>query len=199
MSVLQRKLQGRAPAHTERQQHPAPDHELLHSAPPPVGMPSGEHTRKPPLVVLAGRPAPGNRRRGTSRSRRPVIYLDTSVALAQLFAEDRRPPTSFWGEPLVSSRLLEYEVWTRIHPRNLSASHGELARLLLGRLAFLELTRPVLARALEPFAAPVGTLDSLHVASMDFLRTQGQAVALASYDTKFVAAARRMRIPIVDL
>jgi hypothetical protein len=53
MSVLQRKLQGRAPAHTERQQHPAPDHELLHSAPPPVGMPSGEHTRKPPLVVLA--------------------------------------------------------------------------------------------------------------------------------------------------
>ena len=38
-----------------------------------------------------------------------MIYVDTSVALAHLFAEDRRPPASFWTETLVSSRLLEYE------------------------------------------------------------------------------------------
>jgi len=39
-----------------------------------------------------------------------VIYLDTSVALAYLLAEDRRPPDSLWENPLVSSRLLEYEL-----------------------------------------------------------------------------------------
>ncbi len=128
-----------------------------------------------------------------------MIYLDTSVVLAQLLAEDRRPPASLWDTPVVSSRLLEYEVWTRIHARNLAVSHGEVVRLLLGRLAFLELARPVLARALEPFPAPVRTLDALHLASIDFLRTQGQDVALASYDEKFVAVGRRMRIPIVRL
>ncbi len=80
-----------------------------------------------------------------------MIYIDTSVVLAQLLAEDRCPPDSLWREPLVSSRLLEYEVWTRIHALRLTHSHAEPARLLLGRVAFVELSRPVLARALEPF------------------------------------------------
>ncbi len=39
-----------------------------------------------------------------------MIYLETSVALAQLLAEDRRPPDSLWNSELVSSRLTEYEV-----------------------------------------------------------------------------------------
>jgi hypothetical protein len=43
-----------------------------------------------------------------------VIYLDTSVVLAQLLAEDRRPPAALWTEVLVSSRLLEYELATRL-------------------------------------------------------------------------------------
>ena len=36
-----------------------------------------------------------------------MIYLDTSVALAHLLAEDRVPPDALWDETLVSSRLLE--------------------------------------------------------------------------------------------
>ena len=61
-----------------------------------------------------------------------MIYLDTSVALAHLLAEDRRPPDALWGEELVSSRLLECELWTRLHARNLASSHGDLARLRTG-------------------------------------------------------------------
>lgn len=128
-----------------------------------------------------------------------MIYLDTSVALAQLLAEDRYPPPSLWKEPLVSSRLLEYEVWTRIHARRLDQSHGEGVRLLLGRLAFLELATPVLARALEPFPTAVRTLDALHLASVEFLRGQGQQVTLASYDDRLLAAARALKIPVADL
>lgn len=41
-----------------------------------------------------------------------MIYLDSSVALAHLLVEDRVPPAALWAEPLVSSRLLEYELWT---------------------------------------------------------------------------------------
>jgi len=75
-----------------------------------------------------------------------VIYLDTSVALAHLLAEDRRPPDALWKQPLVTSRLLEYELWTRLHARRLGGSHGEAARRLVERLAVLELLPNVLAR-----------------------------------------------------
>ncbi|MDQ2665897.1 MAG: PIN domain-containing protein [Gemmatimonadota bacterium] len=128
-----------------------------------------------------------------------MIYLDTSVALAQLFAEDRRPPASLWSETLVSSRLLEYELWNRVIARGLGKAHDESVRGLLGRVAFVELARPVLDRALEPFPSPVRTLDALHLASMDFLRRQGQRVTLASYDDRFTDAAKSMKFEIAPL
>ena len=111
-----------------------------------------------------------------------MIYLDSSVALAHLLTEDRLPLDTLWREPLISSRLLEYEIWNRIHARKLARSHGDEVRALIGRVALIEMSPPVLTRALEPFPSPVRTLDALHLASMEFLRAQGQAVELASYD-----------------
>jgi uncharacterized protein len=128
-----------------------------------------------------------------------VIYLDTSVALAHLLAEDRSPPETLWQQMLISSRLLEYEMWTRIHARNLTRSHGEHVRTLIGRVALLELAPPVLARALEPFSRPVRTLDALHLASMEFLRMQGQTLQLASYDERLLAVASDLKISILEL
>jgi hypothetical protein len=128
-----------------------------------------------------------------------LIYLDTTVALAHQLAEDRRPPDSLWRQPLVTSRLLEYELWTRLNARGLGASHGELARRLLERLALLEMLPNVLALALEPFPAPVRTIDALHLASIEFLRQRGQAVELASYDDRLIDAARELGIPIATL
>ena len=72
-------------------------------------------------------------------------------------------------------------------------------RLLLGRLALTELTPTVLSRALEPFPVAVRTLEGLHLASIEFLRGQGQAVELATYDERLSAAARRLRIPLYSL
>ncbi len=128
-----------------------------------------------------------------------MIYLDTSVALAHLLAEDRRPPESLWRQPLVTSRLLEYELWTRLNARGLAASHGEAAHRLLERLAFLELLPNVLARALEPFRVPVRTVDAVHLASMDFLRTVDPHLQLASYDDRLVASARALGVAIARM
>ena len=128
-----------------------------------------------------------------------MIYLDTSVALAQLLGEDRRPPDELWHEPLVSSRLLEYELWTRLHSRGLAASRGDVTRMLLARVDLLELTRSALARALEAFPAPVRTLDALHLASAMFLRERGHDLALATYDTRMRAAAKAMGLAIFEL
>ncbi len=128
-----------------------------------------------------------------------MIYVDTSVALAQLLAEDRRPPESLWTETLVSSRLLEYEVWTRIHARRLTKSHSDVVRGLLASLAFIELVPTVLGRALEPFPTKVRTLDAIHLASLLFLRERDNSIALATYDNRQRAACRRLKIPLVDL
>ena len=125
-----------------------------------------------------------------------MVYLDTSVALAHLMAEDRLPDDALWDEPLVSSRLLEYEIWTRVHARQLSATHGEAARLLVSRVAMLELSTEVLARATEPFPSAVRTLDALHLASIEFLRSRAQQIRLASYDLRMTAAAGRLGIPL---
>ncbi|MGA7739223.1 MAG: hypothetical protein WCB22_27860, partial [Pseudolabrys sp.] len=86
------------------------------------------------------------------------------------------PPRDLWQQQLVSRRLLEYEVWNRIHARRLERSHGDAVRALIGRVALLELATPVLARALDPFPMPVRTLDALHLASIEFLRVRQQHV-----------------------
>jgi hypothetical protein len=128
-----------------------------------------------------------------------MIYVDTSVALAQLLAEDRCPPESLWRTTVVSSRLTEYEVWTRVHARRLGKSHGETVRLLLGRFGWLELTPVVLSRALEPWPMAVRTLDALHLASIEFLRSRSQDVVLATYDDRMIASARRLSIELFPL
>ena len=125
-----------------------------------------------------------------------MIYVDTSVALAHLLAEDLHPPDELWRQTLVSSRLLEYELWVRVHARKLAPSHGEAAHELVARLALLELVPPVLSRALEPFPVAVRTLDALHLASVEFLRAQGHSVELFTYDERMLAAARKMKMPI---
>jgi len=128
-----------------------------------------------------------------------MIYLDTSVVLAELLAEDERPPDSLWDDTLVSSRLLEYEVWTRIHARKLAQSHGDAARALIGRVALLELVPPVLSRALEPFPRPVRTLDALHAASADFLRLRQPAIQVATYDRRLADIASALGFTLYPL
>ena len=128
-----------------------------------------------------------------------MIYLDTSVVLAELLAEDRRPAPEIWNEPTVSSRLLEYETWVRIHARALTASHGEPTRALLSRISFVELLPDVLARALEPFPVAVRTLDALHLASIEFLRSRKVIARLATFDGRMLEAAARLGIPVYPL
>lgn len=130
-----------------------------------------------------------------------MIYLDAPVALVQPLAEDCSPADSLWNGTLVSSRLLEHELWAPLHSRGLAESHGESARWLIGRVALLELVPTVLARALDAFprSTPLRTLDALHLASCAQLLDHGQRVALASYDRRMTAVAQAMDVPLVGL
>jgi predicted nucleic acid-binding protein len=127
-----------------------------------------------------------------------MIYLDTSVALAQLMAEDRCPPAEFWENGLVTSRLLEYELWTAIHRRRLERTHGEAARRMVGSLAMAELSRGVLQRATEPFPLGVRTLDAIHLSTLLFLQERGLPIALATYDQRLSDAAEALGVPLAE-
>jgi hypothetical protein len=127
------------------------------------------------------------------------MYLDSSVALAHLFTEGRRPTESLWKEPLVSSRLLVYEIWNRVHARRAEEALGEEPRRLLDLVGLVDLIPMVLARALEPFPAPVRTLDALHLSTALFLISRGQRLELATYDDRMFAAATALKIPTAGL
>jgi predicted nucleic acid-binding protein len=128
-----------------------------------------------------------------------VIYVDSSVALAHLLVEPRSPRASLWNGPLVSSQLLEYEVWNRIHAYDLGRSHDNEVQALLIRVDLIEMTAAVLARALEPFPTPIRTLDALHLSTIEYVRNRRATVELASYDTRLLAAAQALGISIVAL
>jgi hypothetical protein len=128
-----------------------------------------------------------------------VIYLDSSVVLAQIFAEDRSLPETAAEGALVSSRLLEYEAWNRIHARGFTRSHEQEVKAFLARVTLIDLAPEVLARALEPFPISVRTLDGLHLATIEFLRARGEDIELASFDRRLIAAARALGIAIYSL
>jgi predicted nucleic acid-binding protein len=127
-----------------------------------------------------------------------MIYIDSSILIAQLLAEDRRPPASLWEGPLVSSRLLELETWIALHSRG-QAGLREPLWFLLARLSILEMQETVLARALEPFPAPVRAVNAIHLASADYLRRIGEDISIATYDARMSATARKMEFEIVSL
>jgi hypothetical protein len=62
-----------------------------------------------------------------------------------------------------------------------------------------ELNEPALARALQPFPVRIRTLDALHLATIEFLRRQGETVELASYNDRLLAAAKALGIPVTPL
>lgn len=124
-----------------------------------------------------------------------VIYLDSSIVLAHVFLESRTPPEALWQQDLVSSRLLVYEVWNRIHARGLKFGH-DAVRALVARIYLLELDAARLARALEPFPVAVRTLDSLHLATIEHVRRNQPDVELASFDRRMIVAARALGIPL---
>src|SRR5258708_38573849 len=115
-----------------------------------------------------------------------MIYLDSSVALAHLLAEDRFPPDLLWDQQLVSSRLLECEVWNRINAYQLQNSHGEAVRNLIGRVAMIETVGPVLTRALQPLPVPVRTLDTILLAAIEFIGAQEQMMSVCLWQRAFL-------------
>jgi predicted nucleic acid-binding protein len=128
-----------------------------------------------------------------------VIYLDTSVFLAEILREKRRPVVSFWSNQLFSSRLLEYEVLVRLHALRKPARAITAAQQFLGSVLFCELDAQNLARTLQPFPVAVRTLDAIHLSTIVFLQSRGITIELATYDKRLANAATVLGIPLAKV
>jgi predicted nucleic acid-binding protein len=128
-----------------------------------------------------------------------VIYLDTSVVLAHVLSEEKRPPKSFWSTPLISSRLLEYEILVRLNALGASPGTFGVARELLGRTQLNDLDEPSLERALQPFPVPLRTLDAIHLSTVLFLQGRGLKLQLATYDKRLARAAKAVGVTLATV
>jgi hypothetical protein len=126
-----------------------------------------------------------------------MIYVDSSVVLAHLFAEDTRPEPSFWErDDLVSSALAEYECWVRVHAYGRAETHGAALVDVLGRIDLLALNEATCARCRAPFPVAVRTLDAIHLAAADFLRMRGFVPRVASYDARLCEGAQALGLAL---
>ncbi|MDE2016203.1 MAG: PIN domain-containing protein [Hyphomicrobiales bacterium] len=121
-----------------------------------------------------------------------MIYVDTSVVLARLFAEDRRPRETLWDDDLVSSRLLAYEIFNRLNARGAGVEALAAARALVGRIRLAAMSEAMLSDAMGPLPLAPRTLDALHLATMTALRRAGLALRFATFDDRFAAAAKAL-------
>ena len=77
-------------------------------------------------------------------------------------------------------------------------THEGIAKDLLARIGLLELI-PEVVGSIRGKAASVRTLDMLHLASAAFLLENGAEIQLASYDSRLLDGARKLRIPVYRL
>ena len=128
-----------------------------------------------------------------------MIYLETSVALASLFDEPRKPAAEFWAQSMVSSRLLQYELLVRFNALGTAPGSVGKASVFLDGIVLVDLEAPTLVRALQPFPLGVRTLDAIHLATVDYLSNQGLDVEVATYDRRLAEAAKAMGFKLADV
>ncbi len=127
-----------------------------------------------------------------------MIYLDTSVALAQILSENRHPPDPFWTNAFVSSRLIQYEIWTRLNGVGSSKAHRQRALELLNLIGVLEMSPEILESIVDGGLPPVRTLDAIHLATMKWMLDERMAFELATYDVRLAIAARTLGINVMS-
>ncbi len=128
-----------------------------------------------------------------------IAYLDTSALLRLVLGEPGALVRLRSADALVSSELLAVESLRTIDrlrlqgalPVEEAAARRAVVSEWLEAVDLVLLQRAVLARASEPFATPLGTLDALHLATALVWRDRMQKpLVVATHDRDLALAAR---------
>ncbi len=137
-----------------------------------------------------------------------IAYLDSSVVLRVVVGQ--RGSLREWKaiEAGVASALLEVECLRTLDRLRLleGVAEGEIARRreaiyrIVEALTVIEPTRPVLARAAQPFPVVLGTLDAIHLATALVWRERSDAdLVMATHDAALGLAARAVGFRVIGL
>ncbi len=135
-------------------------------------------------------------------------YLDSSVVLRILFGEPA--PLEAWGKirQAFSSRLLRMECLRtidRLRLQNRLSNEETVRRLrglqdMLSHIGILPLTSRILDRAEQSLPTPLGTLDSLHLATALFWReTREKDFFFATHDEELASAAQAQGLKVIGI
>ena len=135
-----------------------------------------------------------------------IAYLDASVALRLVLGEPNRLAEWQRIESAVASALTEVECLRTLDrlSRLGSLSGDEVAARrtavyrLLEAVEVVDVGRPVLRRASEPFPTPLGTLDAIHLSTAIAWRDARNAdLTMATHDMALATAARSVGLAVI--
>lgn len=135
-----------------------------------------------------------------------IAYLDASVALRLVLGEPNRLAEWKRIDTAVASALTEVECLRTLDRlmRLGSLSAEEIAERrtavyrLLESVEVVDVARPVLRRASEPFPTPLGTLDAIHLSTAITWRdARNLDLTMATHDKTLATAARSVGLEVI--
>ena len=136
-----------------------------------------------------------------------IAYIDASVIIRLVFNEPY--PLAEWSQidEGITSQLTRLEcarTFDRHRIRGLRTATirtaTQSADAILSRTYELEVTQHILQWAAKPLSTPLGTLDSIHLASASaYRRALGppQVIAFATHDRELAEAAKSLGFPVI--
>ena len=137
-----------------------------------------------------------------------IAYLDASVVLRLVLGEADRLTEWKRVERAVASALTEVECLRTLDrlSRLGSLSADEVAERraavyrLLEAVEVVDVDRPVLRRASEPFSTPLGTLDAIHLSTaLSWRDARTSELTMATHDKTLGTAARAMGLRVIGV
>jgi predicted nucleic acid-binding protein len=135
-----------------------------------------------------------------------IAYLDASVALRLVLGEPGR--LAEWPQiaEAVASALVEVECLRTLDrlsrqgalsPEQVAARRTAVYRLFEG-VEVVDVGRPVLRRASEPFPTPLGTLDAIHLSTaMAWRDMHQQELTMATHDKALALASLAVGMTVI--
>lgn len=137
-----------------------------------------------------------------------IAYLDASVALRLVLGEENRLAEWAKVRSAVASALTEVECLRTLDrlARSGGLAGDELAERrtavyrLLESVEVVDVARPVLRRASEPFSTPLGTLDAIHLSTaLTWREARGAELVMATHDKALATAARAAGLAVIGV
>jgi predicted nucleic acid-binding protein len=134
-----------------------------------------------------------------------TVYVDASVLLRVVLGQRGALPQWRRITRPIASELVRLECLRTIDRARLrlrlapSDVVGRRAAVLeqLGGFEIVPMDAPVLERAAEPFAAPLGSLDAIHLASAVLARATIPDLVVATHDVELATAARAVGFEVL--